>query len=178
MISPQNTKKVLIVLVALLFVGLLFSIVVVSIFVLNKEILPIVKDSPLFPSLTPTLTDVQVSVSTTNPTVTPSVIGFPNRLKITLPEVGDSLNQAGGILLVKGEMKGFFEGVMNYRIIDKDGVVLASGIIQAQGDNYEKFVPFEDSVNYGELSSSQYYLEFYDVSMKDGEINLMVRLPL
>ena len=81
-------------------------------------------------------------------------------------------------MVIKGQMRGFFEGVMNYRIVDGENVILSNGIIQAQGDNYEGFVPFEVSISYGELESDKYFLEFYDVSMKDGSINVLSRIPL
>lgn len=190
MVSPQNTKKVIIILAFLFLLGIIFSVAVISIFLLNKDSFPLQKDSTLFPTLTadptqivhddliPSVTDTPDDSIGKIPSPTPSTIGFPNRLAIEAPDGDFALRQSGGDMVIKGQMRGFFEGVMNYRIVDGENVILSNGIIQAQGDNYEGFVPFEISISYGELESDKYFLEFYDVSMKDGSINVLSRIPL
>ena len=182
MVSPQNTKKVIIILSILLLIGIVFSVSIIAIFLLNKNSFPLIKDSSLFPTLT--VDPTQTVTGTPNdsiakiPSPTPSTIGYPNRLAIEAPDSDFALRQSGGDMVIKGQMRGFFEGVMNYRIVDGENVILSNGIIQAQGDNYEGFVPFEVSISYGELESDKYFLEFYDVSMKDGSINVLSRIPL
>lgn len=190
MVSPQNTKKVIIILAFLFLLGIIFSVAVISIFLLNKDSFPLQKDSTLFPTLTadptqivhddliPSVTDTPDDSIGKIVSPTPSTIGYPNRLAIEAPDGDFALRQSGGDMVIKGQMRGFFEGVMNYRIVDGENVILSNGIIQAQGDNYEGFVPFEVSISYGELESDKYFLEFYDVSMKDGSINVLSRIPL
>ena len=190
MVSPQNTKKVIIILAFLFLLGIIFSVAVISIFLLNKNSFPLIKDSSLFPTLTadptqivhddliPSVTDTPDDSIGKIVSPTPSTIGYPNRLAIEAPDGDFALRQSGGDMVIKGQMRGFFEGVMNYRIVDGENVILSNGIIQAQGDNYEGFVPFEVSISYGELESDKYFLEFYDVSMKDGSINVLSRIPL
>jgi len=190
MVSPQNTKKVIIILSILLLIGIVFSVSIIAIFLLNKNSFPLIKDSSLFPTLTadptqivhddliPSVTDTPDDSIAKIPSPTPSTIGYPNRLAIEAPDSDFALRQSGGDMVIKGQMRGFFEGVMNYRIVDGENVILSNGIIQAQGDNYEGFVPFEVSISYGELESDKYFLEFYDVSMKDGAINILSRIPL
>ena len=190
MVSPQNTKKVIIILAFLFLLGIIFSVAVISIFLLNKNSFPLIKDSSLFPTLTadptqivhddliPSVTDTPDDSIGKIVSPTPSTIGYPNRLAIEVPDGDFALRQSGGDMVIKGQMRGFFEGVMNYRIVDGENVILSNGIIQAQGDNYEGFVPFEVSISYGELESDKYFLEYYDVSMKDGSINVLSRIPL
>ncbi len=190
MVSPQNTKKVIIILAFLFLLGIIFSVAVISIFLLNKNSFPLIKDSSLYPTLTadptqivhddliPSVTDTPDDSIGKIVSPTPSTIGYPNRLAIEAPDGDFALRQSGGDMVIKGQMRGFFEGVMNYRIVDGENVILSNGIIQAQGDNYEGFVPFEVSISYGELESDKYFLEFYDVSMKDGSINVLSRIPL
>ena len=190
MVSPQNTKKVIIILAFLFLLGIIFSVAVISIFLLNKNSFPLIKDSSLFPTLTadptqivhddliPSVTDTPDDSIAKIPSPTPSTIGYPNRLAIEAPDGDFALRQSGGDMVIKGQMRGFFEGVMNYRIVDNENVILSNGIVQAQGDNYEGFVPFEVSISYGELEGDKYFLEFYDVSMKDGAINILSRIPL
>lgn len=190
MVSPQNTKKVIIILAFLFLLGIIFSVAVISIFLINKDSFPLQKDSTLFPTLTadptqivhddliPSVTDTPDDSIGKIVSPTPSTIGYPNRLAIEAPDGDFALRQSGGDMVIKGQMRGFFEGVMNYRIVDGENVILSNGIIQAQGDNYEGFVPFEVSISYGELESDKYFLEFYDVSMKDGAINILSRIPL
>lgn len=190
MVSPQNTKKVIIILAFLFLLGIIFSVAVISIFLINKDSFPLQKDSTLFPTLTadptqivhddliPSVTDTPDDSIGKIVSPTPSTIGYPNRLAIEAPDGDFALRQSGGDMVIKGQMRGFFEGVMNYRIVDGENVILSNGIIQAQGDNYEGFVPFEVSISYGELESDKYFLEFYDVSMKDGSINVLSRIPL
>jgi len=113
MVSPQNTKKVIIILAFLFLLGIIFSVAVISIFLLNKNSFPLIKDSSLFPTLTadptqivhddliPSVTDTPDDSIGKIVSPTPSTIGYPNRLAIEAPDGDFALRQSGVIWSLK-----------------------------------------------------------------------------
>ncbi|HEX9804366.1 MAG TPA: Gmad2 immunoglobulin-like domain-containing protein [Candidatus Dojkabacteria bacterium] len=101
-----------------------------------------------------------------------------DRLKIVGPDYNQTIS--GSEYTVKGEMKGFFEGVMNVRIIDNEGNVLIDEIVMAEGDNYTDFVEFTKTFDLSPFLSTipAATLEFYEVSAKDGTDNVLLSMTL
>lgn len=81
-------------------------------------------------------------------------------------------------ITLKGSMRDFFEATMNYRIVDESGNKLKEGIIMANDDNYGQFAPFEETINFDSSSGSQIELILYEISMKDGNEEILLKIPL
>jgi len=82
-------------------------------------------------------------------------------------------------ILVKGEMKDFFEGTMYFRIYSEQGVELLDGAITALDENYNKYAPFEEIINIESIKDQigdSGTLVLYDVSMLDGDETTLIEV--
>ena len=116
-------------------------------------------------------------------TVTPTVnLVVPGRLEITSPTLDANISRSGGIIKLEGKMQGFFEGLVNYRIVDANGELILEGIATAAGENYEQMADFSDiifldtPVTYG--LSEMVELVLYEVSMKDGSEKELLKIEI
>jgi len=132
---------------------------------------------------TPTPTVIN-SITTTPTVVSPSPTITDNidatRLQLDSPINNQTLSKAGETLLLKGRMQGFFEGTMNYRILDASGIVITSGTVTAP-DNYGQFATFEKNItvpSFATNTSTTGKFIFYEVSMKDGAETIIGILSL
>jgi hypothetical protein len=107
-------------------------------------------------------------------------VGLISRLNITAPLLYQSIKE-GDTLLFKGEMKGFYEGILNVRLSDSNENIILEDVINAEGDNYEGFVPFEKSIEIKDLSKArdaQATILFYEISAKDGKEIELYSMPV
>ena len=101
------------------------------------------------------------------------------RVKVFAPH--RNMKYTGGAVLFRGQMQDFFEGSMGLRLVGGNGGILYDTSIQAQGDNYGQFASFEQMVNPGTIPSTaggNGKWEFYDTSMADGSVTVLVTIPV
>lgn len=101
-----------------------------------------------------------------------------NRLNLYTP-LRDQM-YSGEPVLFKGQMSNFFEGTMGIRLKSNTGALLFKDVITASGNNYEEFASFEKAINFGSISftpDSTGTLEFYEESMADGSIYVLLSIP-
>lgn len=187
--GPVKTKGKMNVFAAILIVILIIALLVFgTIFVLNGSMLLNLNPTPT-PVITIEPTQVITDNTNTDNTVIKGVLINPmvtevkteSRLEITSPLAYQVVPKEGTVISIKGHMKGFFEGVMNFRIVDERYYEIASGIIQAQGDNLTGFAPFEKQFtvpNFADNLEVRGMLEFSETSMKDGVNIVVASVPL
>jgi hypothetical protein len=108
------------------------------------------------------------------------------RLKVTSPFRNQLIIQstAGFELLLKGEMKDFFEGSAFVKLLNDKGQTMFENAIQADGDNYSKFSSFEKTVTVdydaskAATSGKTGKLQFIEVSAKDGSEEVILEIPV
>jgi hypothetical protein len=108
-------------------------------------------------------------------------LDLANRLKIYSPLLNQVVSKEDPRFIIKGEMQGFFEGVMNYRVTSTNGSVLKQDIVNANGDNYIAYVPFIEETALDPLSPSMGEsgrLEIYELSMDDGSERVLLSISL
>ena len=146
------------------------------------------------PTIEPTISiteNVELTIIPTlkiinNITLTPVIITpmlDSSRLQITSPTNNSYVtitSPGSGTISFNGKMQGFFEGTMNYRVIDASGKVLTKDVVNASADNYGTFVSFEKiiTISYVTAILNPGRLEVYDVSMKDGAETVLAVIPL
>ncbi len=157
-----------------LVVAALFLIVIISVFVyllLNN------KASGNDTNETNTI------VTPSNSAVAPSSTASSSGDLITIPErvktnavTGIQNNNGLRLLVLQGQVTGFFEGTVNYRLLNSNGIEIYSGTFQV-GDNYEQFADFNKSISLPEIPAGKLTatgkLQIYDVSMKDGSETIL-----
>ena len=159
--SKPNTLLIVagVVLVIILFVLLFF------IFTLNNS-----SNTAQDQNATPTPTIKVIEGSNTGELIT-----NPERLKTETSETKLAATFPGTIVL-KGQAQGFFEGTVNFRIINANRQELFTGSFTVS-DNYENFVNFEETVTLPTISAALKTptgtVQYYDVSMKDGSETIM-----
>jgi hypothetical protein len=139
-------------------------------------------------NITPTITQTQ-SGNSINPT-TPLLEEDASDALVTIDETRIVVNsplpnqfipKEGATMALEGQMKGFFEGTMNYRILDDSNTIIATGIINAEGDNYDAFANFNEQITiapFTESSAINGKIEFFEESMKDGSTKVVASIPL
>lgn len=108
-------------------------------------------------------------------------LDLTNRLKVYSPLLKQVVSKEEPRLSLRGEMQGFFEGLMNYRVISTNGSVINEGFINADGDNYVAFVPFSKEIIMDPFSSTigdTGRLELYELSMEDGSERVLLSIPI
>lgn len=103
------------------------------------------------------------------------------RILVTSPLPNQFITKEGVSIALEGQMKGFFEGTMGYRILDEFNTKLATGVINAEGDNYISFVAFNKQITISPFTDSpatRGSIEFYETSMQNGSINVLATIPL
>lgn len=102
-----------------------------------------------------------------------------DRLRVIAPLPFQTFS--GGQLTVRGQMKNFFEGLMNVRIIDNAGLTVFDQSINAEGENYSDFSDFILVADIGDLPSGingEGVIEFYEISMADGSEIVVLAIPV
>lgn len=129
---------------------------------------------------TNTVTATATVTPTTSVTVTPFVVA--GRLEVSAPVANATIPSDVGTIVLRGKMKGFYEGTMAYRFENANGEVLYSGSVTAAGDNYEAFSNFAETVNLPSFPvakrTATATLYFLELSMKDGTEKKLVAIPL
>ncbi len=65
-----------------------------------------------------------------------------------------------------------FENVLNYRLVDEKGVILAEGTTEAKSPDVGQYGPYNVMIIYSQLKAGTDRLEVFSLSAKDGsEIN-------
>jgi len=184
--KPKGKTNVFFVIVIILFIIALIT--VIAMILINGS-----KLSNLNPTPTPAITIEPTGVITDNTNTDNTVITgveinpmitevkTESRIKITSPLAFQVVPKEGTVITIKGQMQGFFEGVMNFRIVDERYFEIASGIITAQGDNLIGFAPFEKQFtvpNFADTYEVRGMLEFSETSMKDGVNIVVASVPL
>lgn len=112
---------------------------------------------------------------------TTEVIESP-RLEVFSPNDNSILDKQNPVIKFEGKMQGFFEGVMNYRIVNEDMEVVHEGYIMAMGDNYEQMADFNEEIVLTNeevaLIKNEAKIIFYEVSMKDGAEKLLLEIDI
>jgi len=104
-----------------------------------------------------------------------------DRLKVYAPLLRQVIFKANGELVIAGEMQGFFEGVLNYRLLSSNGISIKQGVINASEDNYGAFVAFSEEITLSTFPdgvSDNGRLELYEISMEDGGEKVLLSIPL
>lgn len=116
------------------------------------------------------------------PVITSEPLAVQDRLEITSPTSNTVISKEGGILLIEGKMQGFFEGTLNFRIVDDKGNAIFEDNVVAVEDNYGQMAKFSKEVlidtEQAEILSSSIDLVFYEVSMKDGSETELLTITL
>jgi hypothetical protein len=99
----------------------------------------------------------------------------PDRVKLESPKLGDKLS---GKLSLKGEMKGFFEGTLSFKLVGENGNKLYSNVVTATDDNYVGFAPFSGEFTLPRIASQPAKLILYEVSAKDGSEKNILELSV
>ena len=124
------------------------------------------------------LTDIKATVKVTFKQLKDAA---DNRIRVFAPLEDQVM---GSTVLLRGQMKGFFEGTMSVRLKDAEGNVIYSGSInptpnEDNPDQYTNFVDFSQNVTIDNLAEAQGKTgtwEFYDVSMKDGSETVLLSI--
>ena len=106
---------------------------------------------------------------------------FPGRLKVYAPLDNQILTESGGDVIIRGEMKDFFEATVGLRIRGGMGGVLFDQGIYALSDNYDQWAPFETVVHVDPVPSTSggfVTWEFYETSMMDGSETVLLSIPI
>lgn len=132
------------------------------------------------PTIETTAEPVDDSTTSPIPTkVADKVSEVPGRLKVESPTSNQLME--GDSILFKGEMKDFFEGTLNIRLIDEAGDTLFEDVITASGDNYGKFSIFEKNVNFVRIligAGAEGKWQFIEYSAKDGSETILLSIPV
>lgn len=86
-------------------------------------------------------------------------------ITVVSPHDGETITSP---YLVTGQAR-VFENVVNYKLTDERGQILAEGIMNASAPDIGQFGPFSESINFIPLSATKGTLEVYALSPKDGE---------
>jgi hypothetical protein len=81
----------------------------------------------------------------------------------------------------RGEMKDFFEGVLEVRLLTSAGTTLFQDFIMADGDNYGKFSSFSKDISFERLplaAGDAGTWELYETSAADGTETVLLSLPV
>jgi hypothetical protein len=111
-----------------------------------------------------------VAVSPTpypNPSISPEPTDSmmqPN-IVVTTPVEGETVSSTS--LKVSGQAR-VFENVVNIRLKEKSGKLLAQTIVEAKSPDVGQFGPFEKTITYPKATDKQGILEVFTLSAKDG----------
>ncbi len=84
---------------------------------------------------------------------------------------------SSGFVTISGKAR-VFENVLNYRLLDEKGKILAEGTTEAKSPDVGQFGPYKVTVIYSQLQPGNDTLEVFSLSAKDGsEIN-KVSVPI
>jgi len=173
-IKKPNDKVSIVLVLAVVFGIILLFALIVWVLLTNANNKKITDNTPNITLPVATLTEVDYNSESKSEI-------DETRLVINTPTLNQVISKTGSVLALDGQMKGFFEGTMNFRILDSAGNELASGVITAIGDNLTDFTSFNKQVNiesFSSLAAIRGKIEFYETSMKDGSINVLASIPL
>ena len=100
-----------------------------------------------------------------------------DNIRVSSPEANAVLNSpfkvVGEARLDSSRQANVFEGTVNIRITNLDGVALISEVANARASEVGEFGPFSITLNYQFSNTKEGYVEVYSIDVKDGkEINL------
>ncbi len=122
-------------------------------------------------------TPVAVALSTPSPTPYPNPSISPEpvpqaNIVVTSPLENDTVPSTS--LKVSGQAR-VFENVVQIRLKEKSGKLLAQTIVEAKSPDVGQFGPFEKTLTYAKPTDKQGVLEVFTLSAKDGsEIDKVV----
>jgi hypothetical protein len=102
-----------------------------------------------------------------NPSISPEPTDSmmqPN-IVVTTPVEGETVSSTS--LKVSGQAR-VFENVVNIRLKEKSGKLLAQTIVEAKSPDVGQFGPFEKTITYPKATDKQGILEVFTLSAKDG----------
>lgn len=181
--AKKSEDKINIILVLAIFLVIVLIFVVIILVMLNKSnnvkgtdnlalnITQSITKSVLSPTIQSNEADNTIQLAVYDDT----------RILVTSPLPNQFITKEGVTIVLEGQMKGFFEGTMGYRIVDEFNTKLATGVITADGDNYISFVAFSKQITISPFTDSpatKGNIEFYETSMQDGSINVLATIPL
>ena len=179
----KSDDKINIILVLVIFLVVVLIFVVIVLVMLNNSNNKIGTDN----------LGIYITQSITKPLISPTIqsgqtdniirlaIYDNTRILVTSPLPNQFISKEGVSIALEGQMKGFFEGTMGYRILDEFNTKLATGVINAEGDNYISFVAFNKQITISPFTDSPAIrgnIEFYETSMQNGSINVLATIPL
>jgi hypothetical protein len=173
-IKKPNDKINIVLVLAIVFGVILLFALIVGVMLMNANNKKTTDNTPVVTQ--PVVNDSQVDIVSDS-----KVVIDDTRLVINTPTLNQAISKNGSVLSLDGQMKGFFEGTMNFRILDSAGTELTTGVITAIGDNLTDFTSFNKQAtidSFSSLTATSGKIEFYETSMKDGSITVLASIPL
>jgi len=103
-----------------------------------------------------------------------SVLGEEANITVSLPKPGDKV---GLPVIVEGQAR-VFENVVNFRLRDEKGKILAEGYTTANAPDIGLFGPFHGELTYSADKDGKGVVEVFNYSAKDGSEIDTVTIPV
>ncbi len=103
-----------------------------------------------------------------------NVLGEEANITVSLPKSGDKI---GLPLIVEGQAR-VFENVVNFRLRDENGKILAEGYTTANAPDIGQFGSFRGELMYAAEKDGKGIVEVFDYSAKDGSEIDKVTIPV